>query len=94
MKVSFVICRPASDSHWPGAKLGYWCRACGCELQVLDRGCELIAAGAKPYCSACGLALHTKMAARGTRVAIEIGPEAAQQILRRAMHQNLHARRN
>ncbi len=61
-----VVCRRASDALCAGCERGYFCRACGLEVQVSPDGRRQIASGGTPYCNPCGLKLVEKHAKAGT----------------------------
>ena len=75
-----VVCRQASDSLAPTAVRGYWCRACGRELQVTPDGVRQIASGGTPLCNPCGFARAKREAARGAKVDIVESPLAQAQM--------------
>lgn len=60
----FVVCRKASDALAPGCKRGYFCRACGIEVQVSPDGQRQVQMGGNTYCNPCGITLADRHAKR------------------------------
>ncbi len=71
-----VVCREASGTLVPSCIRGYFCRACGIELQVSPFGQERIAAGATPYCNPCGIAIARRQQKSGAQIEMVEGPLA------------------
>ena len=78
-----IMCRQASDSLKPGYVRGYFCRACGKELQVSPEGVRQLAAQiGTPCCNDCSYRLTARARAKHQLASDIILSQGAQETLR------------